>query len=279
MTSIGSTGIVSGSAKFTFDGDTTHLQGNLQIDQQTISNGSSNVVFSVTAGSNAGITLNNDKSLDFQDWITGDTGVLVVTQDSTGGHNLTFSDPHTFLGTVGYTPSSPAGAVDILGVYFNGSRFYITVGSSTAAGDTITINANTNNNVLTATGTTGTIQGESNMTFNGSTLQVTGIIRASDDIIAFGSSDRRLKDNILPISNAIEKVKQISGVEFDWNENQTTHSGHDIGVIAQEIEEVFPSLVRENDNGYKQVRYEKLISVLIEAIKELKVEIDQLKQK
>ena len=279
MTSIGSTGIVSGSAKFTFDGDTTHLQGNLQIDQQTISNGSSNVVFSVTAGSNAGITLNNDKSLDFQDWITGDTGVLVVTQDGTGGHNLTFSDPHTFLGTVGYTPSSPAGAVDILGVYFNGSRFYITVGSSTAAGDTITINANTNNNVLTATGTTGTIQGESNMTFNGSTLQVTGIIRASDDIIAFGSSDRRLKDNILPISNAIEKVKQISGVEFDWNENQTTHSGHDIGVIAQEIEEVFPSLVRENDNGYKQVRYEKLISVLIEAIKELKVEIDQLKQK
>jgi hypothetical protein len=279
MTSIGSTGIISGSAKFTYDGDTTHLQGNLQIDQQTISNGSSNVVFSVTAGSNAGITLNNDKSLDFQDWITGDTGVLVVTQDSTGGHNLTFSDPHTFLGTVGYTPSSPAGAVDILGVYFNGSRFYITVGSSTAAGDTITINANTNNNVLTATGTTGTIQGESNMTFNGSTLQVTGIIRASDDIIAFGSSDRRLKDNILPISNAIEKVKQISGVEFDWNENQTTHSGHDIGVIAQEIEEVFPSLVRENDNGYKQVRYEKLISVLIEAIKELKVEIDQLKQK
>ena len=157
MTSIGSTGIISGSAKFTYDGDTTHLQGNLQIDQQTISNGSSNVVFSVTAGSNAGITLNNDKSLDFQDWITGDTGVLVVTQDSTGGHNLTFSDPHTFLGTVGYTPSSPAGAVDILGVYFNGSRFYITVGSSTAAGDTITINANTNNNVLTATGTTGTI--------------------------------------------------------------------------------------------------------------------------
>ena len=279
MTSIGSTGIISGSAKFTYDGDTTHLQGNLQIDQQTISNGSSNVVFSVTAGSNAGITLNNDKSLDFQDWITGDTGVLVVTQDGTGGHNLTFSDPHTFLGTTGYTPSSPAGAVDILGVYFNGSRFYITVGSSTAAGDTITINANTNNNVLTATGTTGTIQGESNMTFNGSTLQVTGIIRASDDIIAFGSSDRRLKDNILPISNAIEKVKQISGVEFDWNENQTTHSGHDIGVIAQEIEEVFPSLVRENDNGYKQVRYEKLISVLIEAIKELKVEIDQLKQK
>ena len=279
MTSIGSTGIISGSAKFTFDGDTQHLQGNLQIDQQALSNGSSNVVWSVIAGSNASLTLNNDKSLDFQNWITGDTGVLVVTQDGTGGHNLTFSDPHTFLGTTGYTPSSPAGAVDVLGVYYNGSRFYITVGSSTAAGDTITINANTNNNVLTATGNTGTIQGENNMTFNGSTLQVTGIIRASDDIIAFASSDEKLKDNILPISNAVEKVKQLSGVEFDWNENQTTYSGHDVGVIAQEIEEVFPSLVRESSEGYKQVKYEKLVGVLIEAIKELKIEIDQLKQK
>ena len=279
MTSIGSTGIISGSAKFTFDGDTQHLQGNLQIDQQALSNGSSNVVWSVIAGSNASLTLNNDKSLNFQNWITGDTGVLVVTQDGTGGHNLTFSDPHTFLGTTGYTPSSPAGAVDVLGVYYNGSRFYITVGSSTAAGDTITINANTNNNVLTATGNTGTIQGENNMTFNGSTLQVTGIIRASDDIIAFASSDEKLKDNILPISNAVEKVKQLSGVEFDWNENQTTYSGHDVGVIAQEIEEVFPSLVRESSEGYKQVKYEKLVGVLIEAIKELKVEIDQLKQK
>ena len=223
--------------------------------------------------------IKNDKSLDFQNWITGDTGVLVVTQDGTGGHNLTFSDPHTFLGTTGYTPSSPAGAVDVLGVYYNGSRFYITVGSSTAAGDTITINANTNNNVLTATGNTGTIQGENNMTFNGSTLQVTGIIRASDDIIAFASSDEKLKDNILPISNAVEKVKQLSGVEFDWNENQTTYSGHDVGVIAQEIEEVFPSLVIESSEGYKQVKYEKLVGVLIEAIKELKIEIDQLKQK
>lgn len=212
-------------------------------------------------------------------WSTGDTGVIVVTQDSTGGHNLSFADPHTFLGTTGYTPSSPAGAVDVLGVYYNGSRYYITVGSSTAAGDTITINGNTNNNVLTATGNTGTIQGETNMTFDGSTLQVTGTIRSSGDMVAFASSDEKLKDNILPISNAVEKVSQISGVEFDWNENQETYSGHDVGVIAQEIEAVFPSLVRVSSEGYKQVKYEKLVGVLIEAIKELKVEIDQLKQK
>ena len=279
MTSIGSTGIISGSAKFTFDGGTTHLEGNFQIDQQAIATGSSNCTWDVTAGSNAGITLNGNKVLAFNSWTTGDTGVIVVTQDSTGGRTLTFSDPHTFLGTTGYTPSSAANAADVLGVYYNGARYYITVGSSTVVGDTITINGNTDNNVLTATGQTGTIQGESNLKFNGATLFVTGSIRATADIIAFAGSDERLKDNILPISNAVEKVSQISGVEFDWNENQEMYAGHDVGVIAQEIEEVFPSLVTENSNGYKAVRYEKLVSVLIEAIKELKSEIDQLKRK
>ncbi len=279
MTSIGSTGIISGSAKYTFDGNTNHLQGNLQIDQQVLSNSSAAVTWTVTQGSNSSLTLNNDKTLSLSGWITGDTGVIVVTQDSTGGHNLTFSDPHTFLGTTGYTPSSPGGAVDVLGVYFNGSRYYITVGSSTAAGDTITINGNTNNNVLTATGNTGTIQGETGMTYNGTKLAVTGTIEASSDIVAFSSSDKRLKDNVLPITNAVEKIKQLSGVEFDWNENQSTYSGHDIGVIAQEIEEIFPSIVRESSEGYKQVKYEKLVSVLIEAIKEQQIQIDQLKQK
>ena len=78
----------------------------------------------------------------------------------------------------------------------------------------------------------------------------------------------------------------FNGIEFDWlefeaNKTQAIHAneGHDYGVIAQEIEKVFPELVDTRANGYKAVRYEKLVAVLIEAVKELKAEIDELKKK
>ena len=57
-----------------------------------------------------------------------------------------------------------------------------------------------------------------------------------------------------------------------------SHEGHDIGVIAQEIEEVLPEIVATRDNGYKAVYYEKLVPLLIEAVKELKAEVDELKK-
>jgi hypothetical protein len=78
----------------------------------------------------------------------------------------------------------------------------------------------------------------------------------------------------------------INGVEFDWlefeaNKTKAIHAneGHDIGVIAQEIEAVFPELVTTRANGYKAVKYDKLVAVLIEAIKELKLEVEELKNK
>ena len=113
-------------------------------------------------------------------------------------------------------------------------------------------------------------------------LQVNGSILATDsiysngDVIAYASSDIRLKDNILPIKNALEKVKKIGGYTFDWNNKQTTYEGHDVGVIAQEIEAVLPEVVTTRDNGYKAVKYEKLTALLIESIKEQQVQIERL---
>jgi len=94
-------------------------------------------------------------------------------------------------------------------------------------------------------------------------------IRASGDIIAFNSSDERLKDNITYIHRPIDKIKKIGGYEFDWNENQQVYSGHDVGVLAQEIEKVIPEAVKDRGNGYKGVQYDKIIPLLIEGIKEL----------
>ena len=104
-------------------------------------------------------------------------------------------------------------------------------------------------------------------------------IEASGDVIAFGSSDERLKDNIKPITEPLWKVSQIGGYTFDWNDKQDTYEGHDVGVVAQEIHKVLPEVVAERSNGYLGVKYEKIVPLLIESIKELKKEVDDIKQK
>jgi hypothetical protein len=108
-----------------------------------------------------------------------------------------------------------------------------------------------------------------------------GRIDASNDIVAFSTSDSRLKNNIKPIKNALEKVSQIGGYEFDWNNEIEIHGyeGHDVGVIAQEIEKVLPEVVTTRDNGYKAVKYEKLVALLIESNKELLKRIEVLESK
>ena len=104
-------------------------------------------------------------------------------------------------------------------------------------------------------------------------------IEASGDVIAFGSSDKRLKDNIKPITEPLWKVSQIGGYTFDWNDKQETYKGSDIGVVAQEIHKILPEIVTERGNGYLAVKYEKIVPLLIESIKELKKEVDDIKQK
>ena len=101
---------------------------------------------------------------------------------------------------------------------------------------------------------------------------------ATVDVIAYMSSDKRLKDNIKPIENPIEKIKQIGGYTFDWNSNQSTYEGSDVGVIAQEIEKILPSLVNDRNDGYKGVKYDKIVSLLIEGIKDQQKQIDDLKK-
>jgi hypothetical protein len=110
-------------------------------------------------------------------------------------------------------------------------------------------------------------------------LEVNGTMAATADVIAFMSSDKRLKDNIKPIEDPIGKIKQIGGYSFDWNDKQNIYKGSDFGVIAQEIEKVLPSLVQDREDGYKGVKYDKIVSLLIEAVKDQQSQIDELKNK
>jgi hypothetical protein len=103
-------------------------------------------------------------------------------------------------------------------------------------------------------------------------------IRVSGDVVAYYSSDKRLKNNIKPIDKALDKVNSISGVTFEWNEKSHKQTGKkDIGVIAQEVEEILPEVVETRTNGYKAVDYQKLTALLIESVKELTKEVQDLK--
>jgi hypothetical protein len=76
-------------------------------------------------------------------------------------------------------------------------------------------------------------------------------------------------------------LDQISGYYFDWREMPGIHEneGRDIGVIAQEIEKVLPEIVTTRDNGYLAVKYEKIVALLIQCVKEQQKQIDEIKSK
>ena len=110
---------------------------------------------------------------------------------------------------------------------------------------------------------------------------ISGDLNVGGDVVAYASSDERLKDNIELISNPIEKVQSLKGVTWNWNDDasETQKSTPNVGVIAQDVEKVLPQLVHDRDNGFKGVDYAKLTGLLIEAIKDQQKQIDELKSK
>jgi len=115
---------------------------------------------------------------------------------------------------------------------------------------------------------------------------VSGEIRASNNITAYYSSDISLKENIQDITNAVDIVTSIGGKTFDWKDDVIAARGgadgyyvrkEDFGVIAQDVQSVFPLAVRQREDGILAVDYEKMCALAFAAIKELKAEIDMLK--
>ena len=169
-------------------------------------------------------------------------------------NSATWTDSIDGSGTSGYVPK------------FNGTT---SIANSILYddGDQIVVNGTTPN-------------GSNKLTVNGAThiagaLAVTGAITSEGDITAFSSSDKELKDNIVNIDDALAKVESVNGVKYTWND-KSEHEGEDVGVIAQEIEDILPEVVATRNDGYKAVRYEKLVPLLIEAVKELSEKVKKL---
>jgi hypothetical protein len=117
-------------------------------------------------------------------------------------------------------------------------------------------------------------------------LNHTGNLHVDADVVAFSTSvsDEKLKDNVKTISNPLDKVMALRGVEFDWNKGNRKGQ-KDLGLIAQEVEKVLPEIVREkkmafiDNETYKTIDYDKVVGLLIEAIKEQQEQINKLEDK
>jgi len=94
------------------------------------------------------------------------------------------------------------------------------------------------------------------------------------------SSDRRLKSHLTPLDSSLCRLASLTGVYYDWDRQSFPErnfpAGRQIGLIAQEEEEVYPELVRTDAEGFKSLSYDKLTAVLVEAVKELKKQNEAL---
>lgn len=120
---------------------------------------------------------------------------------------------------------------------------------------------------------------------NGDTF-VSGNISATGDVVAFVTSDSRLKNDQTPISGSLQKISTLDPIEFNWSEKQNTYVGHDIGLIAQQVQAIAPEIVTERPDGYLAMKYDKMVPLLVGAIQdqqkiinEMRAEIDDLKSK
>lgn len=301
VTVTGTTDVLTGETNFTFDGTDATLSGagklNFRATSQYVNSSATNVldfgsgatyrwsiagspemtlsVTSLYCNTNEGISLGSSTS---QRWLYGyfvatyaDT---VYVEDS--NHYIDTSTTHIrFRDEANTTP--------------------VTLSDLVAKSD-VSVANQADNRVVTATASTDALNAEANMTFNGSTLAVTGAITATGEITAY-SSDQRLKKNVALIGDALDKIKKLNGVTYKWNELACRNAGftpaheEETGMIAQNLQSVIKdavALAPFDDDGYGNsrsgeeyltIKPEKVIPVLIEAVKALTEKVEQLERR
>jgi hypothetical protein len=218
-------------------------------------------------------------------------GTLTVSNATTLSSTLSVSGSTTLSSTLSVgSNASIGGSLSVTGGTTLSST--LSVGSNASIGGSLSVTGGATLSSTLSVSSSASISGTltvggtlnigGTINSNGSTITladdtvISGNLYVTQDITAFYTSDQRLKENITPIPNALDKVLSISGNIFDWTK-ESGKEGTEVGVIAQEVLEILPEVVTTRDNGYLAVHYDKLVPLLIEAIKELKAEIDELK--
>jgi hypothetical protein len=255
-------------------GGTTTLTGLLSANGSASVTGTLGVSGATTLSSTLGVT--GATTLSNTLGVTGAT-TLSNTLGVTGATTLSST-----LGVTGATTLSAGLTVSSGGISASGQTITATTfsGNATSASTSANLSFGSANEIVFKNSSNTAATTSSKLTFN----NTTGVLTVDNDIIAF-ASDERLKENIQPLENALDKVLALSGFTYNFNEIGQS-LGFDgsvryVGVSAQEVQEVLPEAVKPApaDSNYITVQYEKLVPLLIEAIKELKEEINELKRK
>jgi len=244
--------------------------------------GSSNVNVS---GNTGGVTISLPSTCSIN--ITGNSntvGGFGASQSSGTPNRVVVADGSGYINNTYFNSSDNVSSSGMSGVMGKFGDNYLRTGTAQAVASFISgssMNISGNATTATTASSANALNSANGYTIAG--LLVNGNINATGNIGAYYSSDARLKTNIKPIADALNKIDQIRGVEFDWISESVESCGlgrkHDVGVIAQEIEAVLPEVVITRDDGTKAVKYERMVSLLLQAIKELKEKVETLEAK
>lgn len=280
--SSGNLNVTTGNATI---GGTVTITGVANQNGINLTNGNLNVAGNATIGGTAsqnGFVLTNGNINISNGNITASGGLTLTNGGITANSGSLSIKSVTAIGATGTDGVISAGQKITAPLIDAGNSGTINTGTLVvnAAGNVLTPSLNLTSNLasIAMNGTFAKLNidgGQSTVNIGGTLtskdILATGTLKCNGDITAFATSDKRLKKNITVIDNSLDKISKLSGVNFDWDtELQSVHEGADTGVIAQEVEEVMPTAVTTRENGYKAVKYDRLIPLLIEAVKELK---------
>jgi hypothetical protein len=238
-----------------------------------------NSIFIGTSAGTSNTSGSSDNFIGYKAGYSNTSGTWNVFLGDSAGYSNNKGGWNTFLGAeAGYTNTTGshntfvgtgAGTMNSTGNY-NVFLGYSAGGSETGSNKLYIDNCNTGGNCSSPL-----IYGE----FDNRIVRIDGTVTVAQLVSA---SDERYKKNIHPLEQSLDKLTQLSGVSYEWKTDEFAgkgfREGRQIGLIAQDVEKVIPELVQTDANGYKAVAYDKLVPVLIEAVKEQQKEITKQRE-
>ena len=232
-------------------------------------------VASLVAGTN--ITLSNNSGEGATPTIGLTNNAITIAGQSTAlGSSVTADTIRVAIGTIvtGSSQINLGSATGNIALATQTTGDYV---ASLVQGTGVTITNNSGENATPTIAIGQSVATNATPTFGN--LTINGSINATGDITAYYTSDKRHKNNIQPITNALLKVSKLNGVTWEWNDDvhEVTKSTPKTGLIAQEVQEVLPEVIKEREDGFLALDYSKMMGLLVEAIKEQQIQIEELK--